>query len=87
MSSLSFFGLSVITFGITYGIAFLLMPMILGSTFGAIDPTLFNIDSSWLSMYNQNLDTMQYLLPLIPTFAILILVIKVLLTSSARGMD
>jgi hypothetical protein len=89
MSSLVYLGLSLILFIITYGLAFLLMPMIFGEFFTMMDNTGItdNINSEWLALYEQNEDTVQYLVPLMPTFGIIIIVIKVLMTASARGRD
>ena len=43
--------------------------------------------SAWATLYEQNEDTVQYLVPLMPTMGIVIIVIKVLMTASARGRD
>lgn len=87
MSSLVFLGLSLILFVITYGIAFTLMPMIFGSFFTLMDENNFTINSDWQAIYEKNEDTVQYLVPLMPTMGIIIIVIKVLMTASARGRD
>ncbi len=41
----------------------------------------------WGTIYEANEDTVQYLVPLMPTMGIVIIVIKVLMTASARGRD
>jgi len=87
MSSLVYLGLSLILFVVTYGIAFILMPMIFGSFFTMMDNNNFTINAEWQALYEQNEDTVQYLVPLMPTFGIIIIVIKVLMTASARGRD
>lgn len=87
MSSLVFFGLSVITFVLMYGVAFLLMPMVTGAFFSSIDATMITSNSEWLDMYQTNEDTVKYLVPLMPSFGILIIVIKILMVSSSRGRD
>lgn len=87
MSSLVFLGLSLILFVITYGIAFTLMPMIFGSFFTLMDNNNFTINAEWTAIYEKNEDTVQYLVPLMPTMGIIIIVIKVLMTASARGRD
>ena len=87
MSSLVFLGLSLILFVITYGIAFTIMPMIFGSFFTLMDNNNFTISAEWTAIYEQNEDTVQYLVPLMPTMGIIIIVIKVLMTASARGRD
>ena len=87
MSSLVFLGLSLLTFVMVYGVAFVLMPMVLGSFYTAIDPTVIITNETWLDMYNINEDNVKYLVPLMPSFGILFIVIKVLLVSSARGRE
>lgn len=87
MSSLVYLGLSLILFAITFGIAFLLMPMIFGQFFQLVDSNSIVLDAEWLSLYNQNKDTVQYLIPLMPALGIFIIVLKVLMTASARGRD
>ena len=91
MSSLVYLGLSLVLFVIVYGISFTLMPMIFGSFFTLMDttvagcPTCYNAE--WLAIYEENEDTVQYLVPLMPTMGIIIIVIKVLMVASARGRD
>jgi len=80
-------GFSVITFGITYGIAFLLTPILIGAFFSSFNPTDIHSNSDWLGMYNTHVDTLQYLIPLVPSFALFIFVTKVLMTASAYGRD
>ena len=98
MSSLVYLGLSLILFVITYGIAFTMMPMIFGAFFNVADISgLVSIEScatlpnsaacQWGTIYEANEDTVQYLVPLMPTMGIVIIVIKVLMTASARGRD
>lgn len=87
MSSLVYLGFSLILFVVTYGIAFIMMPMIFGSFFTMMDDNNFTINAEWQALYEQNEDTVQYLVPLMPTFGIIIIVIKVLMTASARGRD
>lgn len=87
MSSLVYLGLSLVLFVITYGIAFSVMPMILGSFFTMIDNNQLNVNAEWDAISQQNEVTVKYLVPLMPTFGIVILVIKVLMVASARGRD
>lgn len=86
-SSLVYLGLSLVLFVITYGIAFSVMPMILGSFFTMIDNNQLNVNAEWDAIAQQNEVTVKYLVPLMPTFGIVILVIKVLMVASARGRD
>ena len=98
MSSLVYLGLSLVLFIITYGVAFTIMPMIFGAFFnvadisGLLDPTACDTSPTsaacqWGTIYENNEDTGQYLVPLMPTLGIVIIVIKVLMTASARGRD
>jgi len=98
LSSLVYLGLSLVLFVITYGVAFTIMPMIFGAFFnvadisGLLDPNACDTSPTsaacqWGTIYETNEDTVQYLVPLMPTLAIVIIVIKVLMTASARGRD
>lgn len=89
MSSLVYLGLSVILFVLVFGLAFLIMPMILGAFFGMMDNSNITagMSAEWLAIYEQNEDTAQFLVPLVPSMGIVIIIIKVLMTASARGRD
>jgi len=64
-----------------------MMPMIFGAFFQLVDDNTINLDPEWLNIYEQNKTTVQYLVPLMPSFGIVIIVLKVLMTASARGRD
>jgi len=83
MSSLLFLGFSVIAFIITYGIMFMLAPIIIGSFF-SIE---VEMDEDWMSVRDETQTVVQWLIPLIPTIGIMILVLKVLMVASVRGRD
>ena len=86
MSSLIFLGLSVIVFIIVFGISWLLVPMILGMVFSAMDSS--NIENPlWATVYDNNEDTMRFIIPLVPSIGLFILVLKVLMVASVRGRD
>jgi len=79
-------------------VAFTIMPMIFGAFFnvadisGLLDPTACDTSPTsaacqWGTIYETNEDTVQYLVPLMPTLGIVIIIIKVLMTASARGRD
>ncbi len=73
-------------FLISYGIMFLITPVILGQFF----TTLGNMpiaDPEWAAIYTTNEDTAKFIVPLIPTLGIFILIIKVLMVASVRGRD
>ena len=62
------------------------MPIIVGTFFDSIDSeAIIPEGSAWQGMYNQNEETVKYLVPLIPTFSIFVIVVKVMLNASARG--
>ena len=74
------------------------MPIIFGAFFtvadtsGLLDPQVCvtnptSVACEWNNIYETNEDTVQYLVPLMPTMGIVIIVIKVLMTSAARGRD
>jgi len=75
-----------------------MMPMIFGAFFsvadtsGILDPQVCianptGVACEWNLIYEKNEDTVQYLVPLMPTMGIVIIVIKVLMTAAARGRD
>lgn len=84
MSSLVFLGFSVIIFVISYGIMFLLVPMILGPFFSAT-PAI--TDPTWQTTNTNTQNVIKWLVPLVPTIGIFIFVIKVLMVASVRGRD
>lgn len=83
-SSLVYLGISLIVFAISFGLMFLLVPMILGAFFTLIPPPM---TSSWLAIYNHNIQTIQFLIQLIPSLGIFFLVLKILMIASNRGRD
>ncbi len=86
MSSLIFLGISVIVFIIVFGISWLLVPMILGMVFSAMDSS--NISNPvWATVYDNNENTMRFIIPLVPSIGLFILVLKVLMVASVRGRD
>ena len=88
-SSLVYLGLSLILFVITYGIAFTLMPIVFGAFFTQMDNMVLtnSTNAEWAAIGDTNEATVRYLVPLMPTLGIVIIVIKVLMTASARGRD
>lgn len=89
MSSLVFLGLSMIAFIISFGIVWILVPMVLGTFFTQISNSgiLSTVSASWLATYNSTETTVQWLIPLSATLGIFILVLKVLMVASVRGGD
>ena len=86
MSSLVHLGFSVVLFLISYGIMFLITPMILGQFFGLMD-NMEIASPEWQAIYDTNEETAMFIVPLIPTVGIFIFIIKVLMVASTRGRD
>jgi len=85
MSSLIFLGFSVIIFLISYGVMFMIVPIVLGPFFSALDTS--TLTPEWAQTYDETSATIQFIIPLIPTLGLFILVIKVLMVASVRGRD
>ena len=89
MSSLVYLGFSVVMFFLSFGIMFSLMPMIFGAFFTLADTLVvdpgFNAD--WRAIYENQEEIVKWLVPLLPTIAIMIAVIKILMVASARGRE
>jgi len=85
MSSLIFLGFSVIIFIISYGVMFMIVPIVLGPFFSALNTT--SLTPEWADTFNETSTTIQFLIPLMPTIGIFILVLKVLMVASVRGRD
>ena len=67
---------------------FTLTPMVLGQIWTAMDETHMPIpNAQWQQTYNDTEDTLQYIVPLVPTIGLMILVIKVLMVATVRGRD
>lgn len=89
MSSLVFLGLSLLAFIISFGLVWILVPMVLGSFFTAISQTnlVTGLTTSWQTTYNTTQTQVQWLIPLSVQLGIFILVLKVLMVASNRGQD
>jgi len=73
-------------FLVSYGVMFLLTPMILGQFFTILGNMPIE-SASWQAVYDQNEETALFIVPLIPTLGIFVLIIKVLMVASVRGRD
>ncbi len=71
----------------SYGIMFLLTPMILGQFFAVMDNMEPIQSVEWQAIYDLNEETAKFIVPLIPTLGIFIFIIKVLMVASVRGRD
>ena len=89
MSSLVFLGLSLLAFIISFGLVWILVPMVLGSFFTAISNTnlVTGLSASWQTTYNSTQSQVQWLIPLSVQLGVFILVLKVLMVASSRGSD
>lgn len=89
MSSLVFLGLSLLAFIISFGLVWIIVPMVLGSFFTAISNTnlITGLSTSWQLTYNTTQTQVQWLIPLSVQLGIFILVLKVLMVASNRGAD
>ncbi len=86
MSSLLFLGLNVIVFFLVYGIAWTIVPMVLGAFF-SINLAQFITDSGWLATYNESETVVQWIIPIIPTIGIFLAVLKIMMVATAKGRD
>ena len=73
-------------FLVSYGVMFLLTPMILGQFFTTLGSMPIE-SAEWQAIYDQNEETALFIVPLIPTLGIFVLIIKVLMVASVRGRD
>ncbi len=89
MASLVFLGLSLLAFVISFGLVWILVPMVLGSFFTAISNTnlITGLSTSWQLTYNTTQTNVQWLIPLSVQLGVFILVLKVLMVASNRGGD
>ena len=89
MSSLVFLGLSVIAFLISYGLVWILVPMVLGTFFTTLETSgvISQLSSSWHTTYNTTQTTVQWIIPLSATVGLFIFILKVLMVASVRGSD
>ena len=84
-----FLGLSMVAFIISFGLVWILIPIMLGSWFEIIQDSgmLDNLDADWLAVYNVTEERVQWLIPLSVQLSIFVLILKVLLVASTRGGD
>lgn len=89
MSSLVFLGLSVIAFLISYGLVWILVPMVLGTFFTTLQTSgvISALSTSWQATYNTTQTTVQWIIPLSATVGLFIFILKVLMVASVRGSD
>ena len=60
--------------------------MVLGMIFSAMDSSNIS-DPVWATVYDNNENTMRFIIPLVPSIGLFILVLKVLMVASVRGRD
>ncbi len=84
MSSLLYLGFSIVAFLVSFGIAFYLIPMVLGSFFSVPLPSL---TPEWQAKRDQ-IESITMWLPSVAMMAgIFVFVIKVLMNAAVRGRD
>ena len=86
MSSLVFLGFSVIMFLLSYGIMFVITPIVLG-TFYSAAANVHIADPNWQQTYTDTEAVTRYITPLIPTVGLFIFIIKVIMVAAVRGRD
>lgn len=84
MSSLVFLGFSIIIFAVSYGVMWMIVPMVLGQFFSMDVPIA---DTDWQVTQQELEDRIRWLIPLVPTLGIFIFIIKVMMAATARGRD
>lgn len=89
MSSLVFLGLSTLAFLISFGLVWILVPMVLGTFFTAVTNSglVTGMTASWQATYNSTQTTVQWIIPLSATVGLFIFILKVLMVASVRGSD
>ena len=71
-------------FVISYGVMFMIVPMVLGMFFSLDVPIM---DAEWAATQQETEDVVRWLIPLVPTLGIFIFIIKVMMAASAKGRD
>ena len=84
MSSLIYLAFSIITFIVTFGIMFYLLPMILGVFFSLDIPIT---DPEWNATNEQMQTQLQWLIPLTMALGMFVFVLRVMMSATARGRD
>lgn len=84
MSSLIYLGFSIVTFILSFGIMFMLLPMVLG-TFFSLDVPIS--DPLWSATQARTEVIVQWLIPLTASLGIFVLVLRVMMAASAKGRD
>ena len=84
MSSLVFLGFSIVSFLISFGIVWLLVPAVLGPFYTAL-PAL--VDPGWKAMNQRVVNVIQFITPLAATAGLFVFILKVLMVASVRGRD
>lgn len=89
MSSLVFLGLSLLAFAISFGLVWILVPMLIGSFYTAIISSgiLAMLSTTWQGAFYANQAVLIWLIPLTATLGIFVFILKVLLVATTRGGD
>ena len=86
MSSLVYLGFSVIAFLVSFGVVFMLAPVILGAFFDVMHENR-PVDADWAATMDEVETQARWLIPVMMMLGLFILIIKVLMTASVRGRD
>lgn len=75
-------------FLIGYGIGFLVLAQVLGTTWTMMDETHMPIPNvTWQQVYNNTQTQLQFIIPLAAGIGLVVFAIKVLMISTVRGRD
>jgi len=85
VSSLIFLGFSVIAFLISFGVVWMLVPMVLGTFFSL--PTDPDMDADWVQTRTDVETVVQWITPLAATVGLFIFILKVLMVASVYGRN
>ena len=86
MSSLVYLGFSVIAFLISFGVVFMLAPIVLGAFFDVMHENR-PADPDWAATADDVEEQARWLIPVMMMLGLFILIIKVLMVASGRGRD
>ena len=86
MSSLLYLGVSVVVFFILFGFLSMITPIILGTFLGVLD-TVIIPSKTWTTIYNQNKELVELLVPLTFSIGLVIGILKIFMSVTNRGRD
>ena len=87
MGSTIYLGFTALIFLISYGLIFLLMPLVFNTVFTVIDQQYDQLDPTWANMYNTHKQTVAYMAPLAMSAGLAIFALKIFMAATVRGGD